>query len=151
MFQGLKWDNCHRMNWQRLVLTNTYVVFASVTNAVRTILANHCVVTFWAYNATTVYIRFILISDIIATCVRRWNERICTGWIYKDWYLPIHMLFSQMLLRQSKAFSQYILLLHFGHKIPPQSASVSSWFLILSLHDTVAAIKEIVLFGIHKD
>jgi hypothetical protein len=89
-----------------------------------------------------------LIFDFVVTCSRGWNETSCTGWIGKDWHLPIHMLFLQMLLMQSEAFLQAIVLLHFRHIMPPQSTSVSSWFLILSLHVSGAEESEVTMLEI---
>jgi hypothetical protein len=58
----------------------------------------------------------------------------------------------QMLLVQSDPFLQTMVLLHFGHDVPPQSISVSSWFCTLSSHDTGAGMREVVMFEIdnHK-
>ena len=64
----------------------------------------------------------------------------------KNYYLRIHMLFLHTLLTQSEAFLQAIVLLHFRHIMPPQSMSVSSWFLILSLHVWRAEISQVVTF-----
>ena len=63
MFLALKREDLYWLNLQRMLLTNAYVIFASVTNAVGSIVADHFIVTFETYNTTTVHICFILIFD----------------------------------------------------------------------------------------
>ena len=65
-------------------------------------------------------------------------------------HLRVHILFLQMLLIQSEAFMHTMVLLHFGHMTPPQSISVSSWFLTLSLHVSAAEMRKVVMFQIYK-
>ena len=67
----------------------------------------------------------------------KWDKLWCSKFInVKHWRM--HLLFLQLLLLQSKAFMQFLPLPHFGHFLPPQSTSVSSWFLMLSSHVSVA-------------
>ena len=51
-------------------LTNTYIVVADITKTVDSILASHCIVTFWTCVPATVNIRFILIFYSVAACFR---------------------------------------------------------------------------------
>ncbi len=61
------------------------------------------------------------------------------------------LLLLQKPLIQSDDWSHVFVSAHFGHLIPPQSISVSSWFLTPSSHDPDAEVKTLVMSDIHKD
>ena len=66
-------------------------------------------------------------------------------------YLRTHVLFLQILLRQSEVFLHARVLLHVGQIPPPQSTSVSSWFLMMSVHVSGARITKYLLIQISKN
>ena len=63
---------------------------------------------------------------------------------------PWQMLDVHTLLIQSSAVLQTFIWSHFGQMRPPQSTSVSSWFFLLSVHDTEAKVRDCLLFEIQK-